>query len=97
MRQTSAVFAPASCSFSIPMIYTSVNREEGIVRVHVGGRYLNLGEVQGLRSWEAIAIGVALPLATLGGLPYRMHSPRHHFKRSDDGIMRAVLARFGVI
>lgn len=49
LRQTSAVFAPAS-SFSIPMIYSSVNREAGIVRLRVGGRYLNLGEVQGLRS-----------------------------------------------
>jgi hypothetical protein len=27
LRQTSAIFAPASCSFSIPMIWSSVNRE----------------------------------------------------------------------
>jgi hypothetical protein len=33
LRQTSAVFAPASCSFSIPMICSSVNREGRIVRL----------------------------------------------------------------
>lgn len=33
LRQTSAVFAPASCSFSIPMICSSVNREARIDRL----------------------------------------------------------------
>src|SRR6185312_13808502 len=50
LRQTSAVFAPASCSFSIPMICSSVNREGRMVRLLVDGLYPNLEEVQGLRS-----------------------------------------------
>jgi hypothetical protein len=34
LRHTSAVLAPASCSFSIPIICSSVNREDRIVRLH---------------------------------------------------------------
>ncbi len=46
----SAVFAPASCSFSIPMIGSSEKREGFIRRLLRGGLYPNLEEVQGLRS-----------------------------------------------
>lgn len=51
LRQTSAVFTPASCFFNIPMIYSSVNRECFIrPSPQCDGLYQDLEEVQGLRS-----------------------------------------------
>ncbi|MCZ8350247.1 MAG: hypothetical protein O9352_10020, partial [Rhizobium sp.] len=46
----SAVFAPASCSFSIPMICSSEKRDGFIRRLLRDGLYSFLEEVQGLRS-----------------------------------------------
>lgn len=55
LRQTSAVFAPASCSFNIPMICSSVNRERFIrPSPDRDGLYQILEEGQGLRSLDAL-------------------------------------------
>src|SRR5215204_2184655 len=50
-RQTSAVFAPASCSRRIAMICSSVNLDRFIVRSFQGpGLYLHMEEMAGVRS-----------------------------------------------
>ncbi|CAH1681150.1 hypothetical protein BOSEA31B_15136 [Hyphomicrobiales bacterium] len=49
-RQISAVFEPASCSFSIPMICSSEKREGFIRRLLRDRLYPFMEEVQGLRS-----------------------------------------------
>lgn len=46
----SAAAAPASCSFRIPVICFSVNREKLIICPLIDEFYLNLEEAQSLRS-----------------------------------------------
>jgi len=50
LRQTSAVFGPASCSRRIPITFSSVKCDPFISAPHSGGLYSKSDECQGLRS-----------------------------------------------
>src|SRR5436853_6660495 len=72
LRHRSFVFAPASPSFNTPMICSSVNRLDFIVRSHLGGLYsvtvLFAGSTSSLPiegSVGPVVIVVVLPFAKL--------------------------------
>ena len=66
LPQASWVFVPSSCSFSMPMIRSSLKPPRRLVHILVDGANLPMAEIEGRTSWPALSpFAAAVPGLTI--------------------------------